>query len=60
MKITDITLTPLRMGKSLLRVQTDAGVEGWAEAPGPNRIIPGREAVFSAYLEQVVKPALVR
>lgn len=50
MKITDITLTPLRMGKNLLRVQTDAGVEGWAEALGPNRIIPGREAVFSAYL----------
>ncbi len=59
MKITDITLAPLKMGKNLLRVQTDAGVEGWAEAPGRNRIIPGREAVFSAYLEQVVKPTLV-
>jgi mannonate dehydratase len=59
MKITDIALTLLKTGKNLLRVQTDAGVEGWAEAPGPNRIIPGREAVFSAYLDQVIKPALV-
>ncbi len=60
MKITDITLTPLSIGKSLLRVQTDAGVEGWAEAPGNNRAIPGRNStVFDAYLESVVKPALV-
>ena len=36
MKITDITLTPLRTGKNLLRVHTDAGVEGWAEAAGRN------------------------
>ena len=34
MKITDITTTPLSTGKSLLRIQTDAGIEGWAEAPG--------------------------
>jgi len=59
MKITAITLAPLKMGKNLLRIQTDAGVEGWAEAPGPNRIIPGREAVFGAYLEQVIKPTLI-
>ena len=49
MKITDITTTPLSTGKSLLRVQTDAGVEGWAEAPGGSRIVPGRSvAVFNA------------
>ena len=29
MKITDITLTALKTGKNLLRIQTDAGVEGW-------------------------------
>jgi len=53
MKITDITNTPLTTGKGLLRVLTDAGVEGWAEAPGRN----GK--VFSAYLETAIKPALL-
>jgi L-alanine-DL-glutamate epimerase-like enolase superfamily enzyme len=60
MKITDITVTPLRTGKGLLRVQTDAGVEGWAEAPGRNRVVPGRNgSVFEAYLESIIKPALI-
>ena len=59
MKITDITLTPLKMGKNLLRIETDGGLEGWAEAPGPSRIIPEREAVFGAYLDQVIKPTLI-
>ncbi len=53
MKITDITGTPLRIGKGLLRIQTDAGVEGWAEIPGRNN------RVFEAYLESRIKPALV-
>ena len=51
MKITDITLTALKTGKNLLRIQTDAGVEGWAEAYGRH--------VFAAYLEAAIKPALV-
>ena len=60
MKITDITTTPLSTGKSLLRIQTDAGVEGWAEAPGGSRNVPGRSAaVFDAYLENIIKPVLV-
>lgn len=69
MKITDITLTPLSIGKSLLRVRTDAGLEGWAEAPGHNPAILGRRkksvlhhqnsAVFEAYLESVIKPVLI-
>ncbi len=60
MKITDITVTPLRTRKGLLRIQTDAGVEGWAEAPGVNRVVPGRNsAVFEAYLESIIKPAIV-
>ncbi len=54
MKITDITVTPLTIGKGLLRVQTDAGVEGWAEAPGGIR-----GTVFDANLEQMIKPVLV-
>ena len=44
MKVTAITATPLSIGKSLLRVETDAGIEGWAEIPGRNN------AVFNAYL----------
>lgn len=60
MKITDITVTPLKIGKGLLRIQTDAGVEGWAEAPGRNRVVPGRNTtVFEAYLESIVKPTLI-
>ena len=53
MKVTAITRTPLTIGKSLLRIQTDAGVEGLAEIPGRNN------AVFNAYLESAIKPALV-
>tara|TARA_E500000331_G_scaffold43591_2_gene36149 strand:- start:1020 stop:2099 length:1080 start_codon:yes stop_codon:yes gene_type:complete len=51
MKITDITITPLSIGKSLLRIQTDAGIEGWAEALG--------RRVFDAYLEAAIKPLLI-
>ena len=53
MKITDITHTPLTIGKGLLRVHTDAGVEGHAEVPGRHG------AVFDAYLDGTMKPALV-
>jgi L-alanine-DL-glutamate epimerase-like enolase superfamily enzyme len=60
MKITDITATPLSTGKSLVRVQTDAGIEGWAEGPGINRVVPGRNgSVFNAYLETIIKPVLI-
>ena len=53
MKITAITCTPLAIGKGLLRIQTDAGVEGWAEVPGRNN------AVFEAYLASAIRPALI-
>ena len=53
MKISRFTATPLTLGKSLLRVETDAGVEGWAEIPGRNN------RVFEAYLEGAIAPALV-
>jgi D-arabinonate dehydratase/D-galactarolactone cycloisomerase len=60
MKITDITTTPLKTGKGLLRIQTDAGVEGWAESPGTNPGVPGKNgAVFEAYLESIIKPVLI-
>ena len=53
MRVTDITHTPLAIGKGLLRVQTDAGVEGFAEVSGRN------SAVFNAYLDGAIKPALI-
>ena len=53
MKITDITRTYLKIGKGVLRIQTDTGIEGWAEIPGRNN------AVFNAYLDSRIKPALV-
>ena len=53
MRISDITCTPLAIGKGLLRIATGAGVEGWAEVPGRNN------AVFEAYLDSVIRPALV-
>ena len=60
MKITDITVTPLKTGKGLLRILTDAGVEGWAESPGRNPGVPGRNGpVFEAYLESIIKPVLI-
>ncbi len=60
MKISDITFTPLKTGKSLVRIQTDAGVEGWAEAPGGRQTRSGKSySVFESYLETLVKPALV-
>ncbi len=53
MKITAFDTTPLSLGKSLLRVETDAGVEGWAEVPGRNN------RVFDGYLEGVIAPVLI-
>ncbi len=57
MKITDITYTPLTIGKSLIRVETDAGIEGWSEGPGQGR--SKGWSVFQSYLENRIKPALI-
>ena len=59
MKITDITVTPLKIRKSLVRIQTDAGVEGWSEAFGATPPSANRTSVFEAYLENIIKPVLV-
>ncbi|MCY4657409.1 MAG: mandelate racemase/muconate lactonizing enzyme family protein [Gammaproteobacteria bacterium] len=58
MKITDITLSPLKIGKSLLRIETDAGVTGLAEAD-PIPTDSSRPSVFQAYLENLIKPVLI-
>ena len=58
MKITDISLTPLKIRKSLLRIETDAGVFGLVEAdPGSRN--PSTPSVLEAYLENIVKPVLI-
>ena len=60
MKITDITTTNLSIGKSLVRVLTDSGIEGWAEGPSFGREFSGVNlTVFDAYLDSLVKPILV-
>ena len=59
MKITDITLTPLSIRKTLVRIQTDAGVEGWSEAFGATPPGSGRQSVFETYLENIIKPNLI-
>ncbi len=52
MKITDITVDPLKTGRALVRVWTDEGIVGLAES--------GREpTVFRAYNESTIKPLLV-
>ena len=48
MKITKFSRTALTIGKGLLRIETDAGVDGWAEIPGRNN------AVFNAYLDNAI------
>ena len=58
MKITEINLIPLKIRKSLLRIETDAGISGIAEADPPSRDA-NRFSVFQAYLENVIKPVLI-
>ena len=59
MNITDITCTPLTIGKGLLRVITNAGIEGWSEVPSGNYNTSSKGPVFEAHLEADIKPALV-
>ncbi len=52
MKITEITIDPLITGRSLVRIHTDEGITGLAEA--------GRAPlVFKAYLEQSVNALMI-
>ena len=60
MKIINITATPLSTEKSLIRIQTDPGLEGWAEGPGFNKVTPAHNGtIFNAYLESAIKPLLI-
>ncbi len=52
MKITNITIDPLKIGRALVRVWTDEGIVGLAEAGRNPR-------VFKAHLEETVKPLMV-
>jgi len=52
LKITDITIDPLKIGRALVRVWTDEGIVGVAEA--------GRNpSVFKAHLDATVKPLMI-
>ncbi|MBI4219949.1 MAG: mandelate racemase/muconate lactonizing enzyme family protein [Chloroflexi bacterium] len=53
MKITDIRTDLLKNGRMLLRVYTDQGIVGLAEAPGRT------PKVTAAYFEEQIKPLLV-
>ncbi len=52
MKITDITADALKTGRMLVRVYTDEGIVGLAEAAAPT---PG---VLFAYVDEMLKPML--
>lgn len=52
MKITNFELTPLKIGKSILQIHTDAGITGVAEAHGRSG------SAFKAHLDSVVTPLL--
>ncbi len=52
MKITDVSIDPLKIGRSLVRIWTDEGIVGLAEA--------GRSPiVLKAHLDATVKPLLI-
>lgn len=52
MKIINFELTPLKSGKSILQIHTDAGITGVAEAHGRSG------SAFKAHLDSVVTPLL--
>ena len=53
MKITDIRVDRLKVRRSLVRIMTDEGIYGMAEAPGRT------PAVFKAYVDDIIKPLLL-
>jgi L-alanine-DL-glutamate epimerase-like enolase superfamily enzyme len=53
MKITDVRADFLRTGRTLLRIFTDDGVVGLAEAGW------GHDRIFIAWLDEVIRPRLV-
>jgi L-alanine-DL-glutamate epimerase-like enolase superfamily enzyme len=53
MKITDVRADFLRTGRTLLRILTDEGIVGLAEAGW------GHDRIFVAWLDQVIRPRLM-
>ncbi len=53
MKITDVRVDFLRTGRTLLRIFTDDGVTGLAEAGW------GHDAIFRAWVDDVIRPRLI-
>ena len=56
MKITDITVDYLNIGKTLLQVKTDQGINGLGEAAS---YYSSRTAALKAYVEKTFKPLLL-
>ena len=60
MKIKDIQITHLKIKKSLIRIITDTGIEGWSEAPIKSLSLNNsRIDIFSSYVDQIIKPLLI-
>ena len=61
MKIVKITSTPLSIGKSLVRIETDSGITGYSEAFSSNApSINGKSSIiFDTYLKEYINPLLV-
>ena len=56
MKITDITLNNLDIGKTILQVRTDQGIYGLGEAAS---YYSSRSATLQVYVEKIFKPLLI-
>ena len=61
MKITKITSTPLSIGKSLVRIETNSGITGFSEAFSSNSPSSNsrNSTIFDTYLEEYLSPLLV-
>ena len=61
MKIVKITSTPLSIGKSLVRIETDSGITGYSEAFSSNAPSSNCKSsiIFDTYLEEYINPLLI-
>ena len=61
MKIVKITSTPLSIGKSLVRIETDSGITGYSEAFSSNAPSSNGKSsiIFDTYLEEYINPLLI-
>ncbi len=53
MKITGIDITPLKTGRAIVRIRTDAGIDGLAEGAGSAR------GAFGSFISDAAAPVLI-